>query len=79
MTKKLPLRLASGASNYGIGTIISHVFPDESERAIAYASEHYQKDNKLFAARKRSARTTVWNQKVLPILLWKNIHSGNRP
>ena len=35
----LPLTLACDALNYGIGAIISHVFPDSKERHIAFESK----------------------------------------
>ena len=34
----LPVRLAGDASTYGIGAVISHVFPNGEERPIAFAS-----------------------------------------
>ena len=34
----LPLTLAAGASAYGVGAVISHTYPDVSERPIAFAS-----------------------------------------
>ena len=34
----LPIRLATDASAYGVGAVMSHVFPNGDEQPIAYAS-----------------------------------------
>jgi len=38
----LPVRLAGDASAYGVGSVISHVFPNGEERPIAFASTYCQ-------------------------------------
>ena len=35
---KLPLKMAADVSAYGVGAVLSHVFPDGTERPVAFAS-----------------------------------------
>ena len=46
--QNLPLKLDCDALQYGLGAVLSHVYPNESERPIAYASRMLNKQIELF-------------------------------
>ncbi|GFR26998.1 uncharacterized protein K02A2.6 [Trichonephila clavata] len=56
----LPLTLASDASPVGIGCVLSHVYPDSSERPIAFASRTLSGSEKKYSQIDKEALSIVW-------------------
>ncbi len=58
-----PLRVASDASPHGIGAVMSHVFPDGTERPIAFASRSLNKAERNYSQIDKEALGIVWSVK----------------
>ena len=57
---QLPLCLAGDASAYGIGAVISHVFPNGSERPVAYASRTLSASEKNYSQLEKEALSLIF-------------------
>ena len=56
----LPLRMAGDASTYGIGAVLSHVFPDGREHPIAYASHTLSPTEQNYSQIEKEALSLVF-------------------
>ena len=59
----LPVRLACNASQYGVGTVISHLLPDGTERPITYGSRTLNKAERNYAQIEREAAAIIFGIK----------------
>ena len=58
--RTLPVKLACDASSYGIGAVLSHVFPNGSERPIAYASRTLNQHEKMYSQLDKEGLWTIF-------------------
>ena len=58
-----PIKLAADASPYGLGAVISHVFPSGEERPIAFASRSLSKSEKNYSQIDKEALALVYGVK----------------
>lgn len=69
---KLPLVLAVDASPYGVGAVLSHTYPDGTERTIQYASNSLTETQKKYAQIDKEAFAIIFGVKKFHQFLYGN-------
>ena len=68
--ENLPLKLHCDASSRGLGAVISHMYPDGSERPLSFASRSLSKAEKNYSQIDREALSIVWAIKKFHMFLF---------
>ena len=62
---------------YGIAAVISHAFPDGTERPVAFASCTLTAKERNYAQIQKETLSLIYDVQKIP--LWRTFHAGYRP